>query len=367
MPSESDIESIAGRWWPLDFVRRFLIPVLVVSMIVVGSTRALRSSQVFGTEYGSCTTSWLNDDRPPSDVVFFGSSRTGAGVDVKLIADRMGGQQSVEKIVFAGPSELDRALALRTYLESRGTPSTVAIELSFAPKAEERYETGIEELTPTLRTTGSFRASTYAKMLTDLVRRDDVAWSDVMVRTRVWSPIQFWLHRLSSGWDVAARHPQIAVNPKQSCGENRLGIDGKSEPFDASSPGGSDTPTDKDQTRWTAAAERVRAFDPSAPFTLQELALVRDMVDTSKDAGARQVVLYFLPAYGQTDEALDTAWLQGEFPDTIVWDGREILFDSDRSGLEQQFGSKNHVNRFGAYELSAALAADLAGKGPNDD
>ena len=367
MLSESNIELIESRRRPADFVRRVLIPVLVVSTALVGSTRVLGSSQIFGTEYGSCTTSWLNDDRPPSDVVFFGSSRTGAGVDVELIADQLEGQQSVEKIVFAGPSELDRALALRTYLESRGTPSTVALELSFTPKAEKRYKTGIEELTPTLRTTGSFRASTYAELLIDLIRRDDVALSDVMVRTRVWSPIRFGLQRLSSGWELAARHPQLAVSPEQSCGQNRFGIDGKSKPFDASSPDGSKTPTKKNQKKWTATAEKVKAFDPSALYTRQELALVRDMVEISMVAGAQQVVLYFIPVYGQTEEALDTKWLAGEFPDAIVWDGRDTLFDPNRPGLEQQFGSKNHVNRFGAYELSAALAADMVGTGSNED
>jgi hypothetical protein len=183
----------------------------------------------------------------------------------------------------------------------------------------------------------------------------------------VWSPIRFGLQRLSSGWEFAARHPQLAVSPEKSCGQNRFGIDGKSKPFEASSPDGSKTPTKKNQKKWTATAEKIKAFDPSAPYIRQELALFRDMVDISVQAGAQQVVLYFIPVHGQTEEALDPTWLKGEFPDAIVWDGRDTLFDPNRPGPEQQFGSKNHVNLFGAYELSAALAADMVGTRLNED
>lgn len=122
-------------------VRRVVIPVALLVAIIVPSFRILDSASLPDLNYVLCQMHIVKSDAPPSDAVFFGSSRTGAAVDADAIAAEFDTLDTAEKVVLTLGSEFDRDLAYRTYVKHRGVPKVLGVELSF-----ERYPDRVEEI-----------------------------------------------------------------------------------------------------------------------------------------------------------------------------------------------------------------------------
>ena len=336
-------------------IRRVIIPAITVALVCTASLRTLSSASLPGSEYSACQTSLLHGPDPASDIVFFGSSRTGAAIDAAIITASMAGGETAEKVVYTLGSEIDRDLALRTYLRERGAPQIVALELSFE-RVPARVDEGPLPVSPSERSAAFFSAARYRELVESLLSTKSVGLGDVFLRQRIWNPLRYNASRVEVGWDLASRNPHLAFAPASECSWNfgpRKGrwVVGNALPWDSDVS----LPSEDLLSKWRRQARRFRDFDPTDPWSRLELVMLRDMVSTAKAAGVGTVLLYYLPSYGERTTAMDLGKISEMFPDALVWDGRGILSDESRPGLAQQYNDMNHVNRIGAGEISFAL------------
>lgn len=336
-------------------VRRVVLPLALVVAVTVPSLRVLGSAALPDLDYLLCQMHLVKADEPASDVVFLGSSRTGAAVDATVVADRLDGDlESAEKVVLTLGSELDRDLAYRTYVEHRGAPRVLAIEMSF-----ERYSDRTEGLLtwPTGRSATLFGAREYGDLVGSLRERGAAPLEDTYVRSRVESTPSFLLDRLNVGLDQALRSPDQALRPTDTCSwsfEPRRGrwVAGDTEPFVEAE---AEAPPLSDRRRWRYYSSTFGPLRLSSEWTRQEVMLVRDLVAAAYDDGVETVVLYYLPSFRESPRVMDLDRVARLFPDTVVFDGRTVLLDDARPSLRLQYNDMNHLNIHGAYEISRAL------------
>lgn len=366
MPSSdtptSDVPA-AGRTLPgflRGSIRRVVIPVVLLPAIILPSLNVLRAASLPDIAYTLCQTHIIKSDDAPSDLVFFGSSRTGAGIDVEAVADAFttGALTTAEKVAYTEGNELDRNLAYRTYAKHRGVPEVVAIELSFERKSERVEDLGTM-LRPTTRTATLFETSVYQQMLWSLRQHGGGGVVDTFVKSSYQSSPSYFFDRLGIGADQALRSPGQAISPTDECTwdyKPRPGrwVVGNSEPYVEAN---AKKPKQKKQDAWTAEVQGYRPLDFDDPFTQEEMLLVEDLVDKVLDDGAHAVILYYLPSFNELPSAIDLEELQRRFPEAIIFDGREVLWDEARPKLRMQHYDENHLNRFAAHEISVALAA----------
>lgn len=353
-PTESPTPSLLS-----GFARRVVIPLLALAVILIPSTRVLQSASLPDLNYLLCQTHIIKSDSPPTDAVFFGSSRTGAAVDAVAIAGAFTGNFiTAEKVVYTKGSEFDRDLAYRTYVEHRGVPRVLALEMSF-----ERYTDRVEDegslLRPTGRSNTLFDTEVYARLISSLRDRGDASLTDLYVTSTLQSTGGFFFDRLGVGADQALRSPDMAFFPTDECKwkfKPRKGrwVVGNTKPFIEAN---AELPSRKKQERWTRRSLTSRPLDFDDPWTQQEILLLRDLVDTAYADGVETVILYYFPSFGEAADVIDLRGLQDRLPDAVIFDGRQVLNDPQRPSLAFQYNDANHLNKFAAYEVSVALAA----------
>lgn len=344
----------------MQWVRRLVIPVAVLTVVLVAADRVITSSDS-GLEYFTwCSTEQLVVDEPASDLLVLGSSRSGLGVDPPWIEEQLGGP-SVERITFGSNSELIKDLGLRTYLRERGAPETLVLELGF-----EQHSAAFEALhgpAPEPFDVGSelpvaMDAMTYTDLISDLVAHGDIGRSDLLLRSTIVSPAQFAADRLDSGLAVALRHPGSVVD--RATIECRPDIKimgtrwvwGTSRPYQ---PNRIKEPDPAELQHLEDSASTFKGVDFDDRFTEDELALTRDMIRTAREAGVENVILLYLPAYGKAGSVVDVEEIRSLFPDEPLIDGHRVMSDPSKPLLRYQFVNVTHVNRIGARAISQAI------------
>lgn len=343
-------------------IRRIIVPVIVLGAIITASSRALDSATLppwplLRSRSGLpnsqlCQMSRVRNATRPSDLLVMGSSRTAAAMDVTWMnRSKTSADLRAERVVFTFGSELDRDLAFRTYVADRGVPEVLGIELSFDRARGKKTD-------PLLATTRSqllFEPTPYWDMVGSLRARQNVSLADTYFWSRLQSTGGFELGRIDGGLDLALRDPPAAIRPRRECARTKIGFFdniGTAHPSDTLKP--LDARRAQTWSRLVNGQGGVR-FDTA----VNELKLLRDLVDTAHHAGVKTVFLYYLPGFDEQANAIDLAQVQRRFPDTKIFDARTVLNDPAKPLLRQQFASASHVNPVGAYEVSKAFLEEV--------
>lgn len=341
------------------FVRRIVLPIAILIAILVPSFSILQSASLPDLNNMLCQMHLVKSAEPPSDIVFFGSSRTGAGIDVVAVAATFDGRlETAEKFVLTRGAELDRNLAYRTYVNYRGTPKVLAIELSFE-RRKDRIEEQETPIRPSGRTATLFEMDVYQDLLASLRSSGDATLTSMYFKSTFQSVGGYFFERLGVGADQALRSPSEAIPPTDECVWKftpRRGrwVVGDSMPFIEAE---AKVPSARRQKRWTKAAAKHRLLDFEHPWTQQEMMYLEDMVDTAYANGVETVILYYLPSFQEQTDVIDLEEVQIRIPEATIFDGRTVLNDSTRPSLQLQYRDGNHLNKFAAYEISVAIAA----------
>jgi hypothetical protein len=340
---------------------RVVIPIALLVVIIGSSFRALSSAKLPKIGFLTCQMQLLRTDQPPADVVFFGSSRTGAAVDTTALAGALDGHgvRSVEKVMLTLGSELDRDLLFRTYTRHRGVPKVLAIEVSFERNPGRLKAEGM--LRPTGRTATLFDAEVYAEFVGDHRARGQAGLFNTYVRSRFQSTPSFFFDRVGAGFDHALRTPQVVAFPVERCGTAWTEKEGRwvtdnSQPYDEAT---ATKPSGKKQKKWKSQLAKYHSINFRTPWAKQELLLLRALVDYAFEVGVQQVLLYYLPSFRESPKAIDLRRLQALVPRATIFDGRTVMFDPARPTLQYQHFDANHINKFAAHEMSLALAHAL--------
>ncbi len=344
-----------------NVIRRIVVPVVLLVAVVTASSRALDSATLPAwpllrsrsglPTWQLCQVSRIRASAKPSDLLVMGSSRTAAAMDVAWMnRSHVAPDLRAERIVFTFGSELDRDLAFRTYVEHRGVPKVLGIELSF-DRAGIAKPT--DPLNATTRTQLMFEPKPYSNVVKDLRKQQDIPLSDTYFWSRLQSTGGFALGRIDGGFDLALRDPPAALQPSAHCARNRAGF---FDNYGAARPSDSLAPlSDRRSQEWSRLVNSQGAVNLGADSAGNELKLLRDLIDVAHHDGVETVFLYYLPGFDESSNAVDLDAVQRRFPDTHIFDARTILNDPSKPRLREQFASASHVNPIGAYEISRAF------------
>lgn len=335
-------------------VRRVVIPILALCVIVVPAFNWLRPGRVPGAYMERCQGEQLRNDGPPADLVLLGASRTGFGIDERIVDLNVPDDiaASTEKVVLLGSSEADANLGLRSYVRNRGVPKILGIELQYsrfrgqnAPKRQ--------AITLTNRSYALFGVRDYADYLGSMADDGEVPWTDVYVRSRMDSPLSFFMKHLEIGVEHALRDPVQALRPFEECDRQILSVWGPvaAVPYTDETP----DPPKKLLDSMTRNAERYQPIKLESSRAQGETAVLRNLVDFARAQGVQQIFFYYFPSFGEETLAIDFAGVARELPGVPVLDFRSVLWDDARPGLRLQFRDSAHLNTHGAYEVTRKL------------
>ena len=337
------------------FVRRVVVPVVVLVCLGATSWSWLRPGRIPGQFVDKCLSYQLKKGEPPADLLLLGSSRTGNGLDPKVIRDNLEAESisTVEKFALMGQSEVDANMAYRTYEEHRGAPRVLGIELTFARTATITAPFK-SMLSVSERSSVLFDATTYGKYLADQVKNQSIHVTDIFAQSIFVSPVSYFFGRFNISIEQALRHPTQALRPLRNCGDDvlRMWSEGFSTPLRTSTP--------------AVAAEKLTAYEsvvaryPDVVFTnprvLGELAVLSDTVRLAKESGVGTIFFYYMPSYSEPKSAMNLEALQALRPDWNIFDFRPFINDPTRPILKTQFLDANHFNAVAAYEASQVFA-----------
>jgi hypothetical protein len=340
-------------------IRRLVLPIVVLVAIVAASSRALDSAALPSwpllrsrsglPTWQLCQMSKIRSGAPASDLLVMGSSRTAAAMDVAWM-NRAGSDLRAERVVFTFGAELDRNLAYRTYVQERGVPKVLGLEISFTRSRAKRQANPLQA---TSRTRLMFQPQPYWDLVGSLRDDQDVPTSDTYFWSRLQSTAGFSLGRIDGGLDLALRDPPAAIRPRATCTRNRAGffdnIGTAREPVDL------EPLAERRSQIWSRLVNGQGPVDLTSDVTSDETKLLRNLVDTARRDGVEQVFLYYLPGFDEAADTIDLTAIARLFRDTQIFDAREILNDPSQPLLREQYGSASHVNRKGAYAVSQAF------------
>lgn len=347
----------------MRWLRRLVIPVCILAVLIVSSTRVITSHDAGLVHFTWCWIEQLATGEPAADVLVVGSSRSGLGVDpvwIEQELDRTG--RTVERLTFGGNSEMDRDLALRTYLRDRGVPEVVVLELGFEQRsraAQVYFGATLDVFETPTDMPLAFDSRAYAEMVNALVSDGEVALSDVFVSSRVESPAQYLSERFGLGVEVALRHPGSVVEREvRDCEPDIKApparwVYGTSRPYQ---PRRLQPPTEAELDALDASQGIFGEVDFESEYTQDELLLTRDAVRAARDAGVEHVLLLYMPTYGKAGTLVDVEEIRSRFPDEPLIDGQRVMADPSRPLMRYQYVNITHVNRIGARAISQAIA-----------
>jgi hypothetical protein len=348
-----------------EFLRLVLFPIFILSAIIIPSFRVLESARLPDRARPMCTKEQIVSDQEPSDVLFIGTSRTGAAIDPILIAKNLENEfDSAEKAVLTGSSEFERNLLYLTYARHRGVPRVLAIETSFSSTTSEtwRFPSPPSATWPSNRAVMMFDVGVYQNLISNLQANGGVTASNTFFRSEYQTVAGYFFRRLESGFSFALKSPQLAITPLDTCTWGTTPIQGKwvlgdAEPYDSET---APMATEKKLTQWADLASQFLPFDPTNETTTLELSLIENLIETAYEDGVESVVLYYLPSAWEEPDVSGVSFLAAHLENIEFFDATTVLVDDDRPDLRFQRPNLSHVNRFAAYEISSQFAEFIA-------
>ena len=193
----------------------------------------------------------------------------------------------------------------------------------------------------------------YADYLGSMADDGEIPWTDVYVRSRMDSPLSFFMKHLEIGVEHALREPMQTLRPFEECERQVLSVWGPvaATPYTDETP----VPPEKLLKSMERNAERYRPIDLATSRAQGETSVLRNLVDFARQKGVEQIFFYYFPSFGEETIGIDFAQVAAEFPGIDVLDFRSVLWDDTRPGLRLQFRDSAHLNTYGAYEVTKKM------------
>ncbi len=335
-------------------VRRVIIPIVALCVIMVPAFNWLRAGRVPGAYMNRCQGEQFRNGKPPADLVLFGASRTGFGIDEQILDLNVPDERiaSTEKVVLLGSSEVDANLGLRSYVRNRGVPKMLGIELQYSRFRGENAPKG-QPMSLTNRSYALFGGRDYADYLGSMADDGEIPWTDVYVRSRMDSPVSFFMKHLEIGVEHALRDPAQALRPFGECDRQVLSVWGQvaAAPYTDETP----EPPQKLLDSMEKNAKRYQPINLTSTRAQGETAVLRNLVDFAREQGVEEIFFYYFPSFGEETLGIDFEEVRTEFPGVDILDFRLVLWDDMRPGLRLQFRDSAHLNTYGAYEVTKKM------------
>ncbi|MGA0118048.1 MAG: hypothetical protein ACO3JF_06610 [Ilumatobacteraceae bacterium] len=334
-----------------QFIRMFLLPMALLLILGIISSRWLEAGRVPGFTVKECQAVALRGSEPPADVLLVGSSRLGLAVDDEEVTKTLTNGLKAEKIMIISSVESQQSHAIREYFSQRGVPKILGIEVSIDKKANADANPKLQyRSTPWIRSAVGWK--THLSFWRASLRDGLINWTDVFVQSVVENPIVTGLARFDLGLARGIREPSIVLNPERGCDKHyfRMFSNGWAEQI----PDDYDLPTDSKLEGIKASAGRVPDAQIDSSRALGEFAILNEMVSYARKAGVEEVFLMYLPDYAEDPLVMPADRIQQKVPNTPLFDTRKFFAESDPR-IANQFLDWRHLNIYGGWAVSRAL------------
>lgn len=315
-----------------------------------------------------CLKTDINRQVDKANVLFIGSSRTGAAVDPvyieSLLEDRAGKETSVYKINSTGPDLIFYNMMARDYLERAGAPEHVYIELMYAiKKTSEFYETHKNRpLIPYLSTKGIMLGD--VSDYTALLVTEPFDESSKVIFRKYKNPAQFLASKSNSAFYHFIRHPVSSYGDWRDCQDTdswrRKGglwiygsLDKEAVDSDVLLTGALRT-----SPQFQYSLRNIEPRLPDSAARVYENESLNALKDLFLRAGTKSVNFVFFPSYHEEMSTLDRATYEEKFA------GANLVFlqdlYADKPTLSEMFRDPHHFNKSGALIVSRALSENIS-------
>lgn len=295
-------------------------------------------------------------DDPASDVMFIGTSRTGAGIDPAYIgvelSNNRGVLTTVDRLITWNPDMVHLNLMTRDYLIHRGAPKVAVIELTYWP-AEER---GLQNLhAPTLKIS-SYHFADPSHLRNLILELNDGTRLSFM-KGEISTVAAFASNKLAISIYNFIRQPfDIFQKTKNLCTpERRAQVEGPENGLVFASIGNTNPATAEpvDPKLKTSPPVGEPTYNRTYESNLYQNRLYENTVKLLKAAGVETVILARIAAY--PNMPLDGTLMPGlpRVKDDVVFvDVAAVLPENRRVRMSQQYRDRAHLTPDGARDLS---------------
>ncbi|MFN2098887.1 hypothetical protein [Altererythrobacter sp. MF3-039] len=313
-----------------------------------------------------CSFEFTQLDEPASDILVFGTSRAGRGIDAAyvqtLLRAKTGGDVSVQRLSLANPDIPSFDVFYREYLRQRGAPKLVVLQVLYNREPERQALIGAplhNVRNVLLGDLGDLHA----------VQKEAEAETSGERLRRGYRPITaVAIDKFTNNIYAALRYPyfsSLGMDPNTICVDdlplrqsgNWLHGDLPGEPT-VEDPRDHGSPED-----WAAEVAGYLPLDPAGVDRALEVGQMRRLIQLIRSNGS-EVALVLFPIFGETISQGDLASIRSLYPDLDVIDLDTPFHSAVEANEAAHFVDANHVNAKGALVLSTELASQLEGRLP---
>ena len=301
-----------------------------------------------------CSAAKAKQNAKAHSILFIGSSRVGAGIDLEQLDTYLaeGGhpEENLARLVAFRSDKVQQNLLVRTYLRHHGAPSHVILEATFRKERSISEDQSVE-LIPRVPVSSyrSISVQDYADLLSDPDVSKYIENGKGYLRANHINTIEFLSNRFAQGFYHFLDNPLgvFRLVDKECSPENieRLWW-GKAENY------GNVLPPARHQTPFLeTASEAELRYD---------LTFLRNTIEVLKEAGVPRVTLFGMPDAAQREPSNVSAALLAEyFPKTPYVELLRISTQAERDFLAGQYRDHAHLSPAGAELTSKILARYL--------
>lgn len=326
--------------------------VAIAGLAGIGSSYAYYPVQI----ETQCAFAIARAKTPAPDVLLFGSSRTGRGLDPLYIERQLaasGVKANVERLVSTGPEIGTSIILAREFVRHHGAPKVAIVEIIYNRRPDEQDKISEPVSSPRnvmMANMADLKAAREATFPDQPLNNARIALRDSITKltSNVFSGLMFLSHRVTGS------------RPKELCtGENMYRQTGIWPYGDL--PGDPINPTWRlpgTAEDWKAEAAEYFPIAPAAPFRATQTRQIKEVVTVFAEAGSN-VVMIIYPTIGEDLDQKTSQELQTIFADQKIID-MVTPFNAVTRGRENDvFADPTHVGPKGAIILSDLMAEKI--------
>lgn len=336
-----------------NFLALVVVPLSLLLTAAFTADRWLAAGRVPGFTFNECQALHLRSSEPASDVLLIGSSRLGLAIDSEVVQKSLvENQLSVEKRMIIGSIEAQQDHALREYINNRGAPKVLGIEISIDRKPGDENDSWTQYRSTTwIQAVPSW--SINFQFVKSLLDKGVISLRDIMFHSRVQNPLATTLARFQLGIEQVLHHPDQLKKPEKGCNRSyfKMFKNGWAEPM----PDDYELPSEAKKIQIQESANRVPDANINSSRAVGEFVVLQDMIDFATKSGVEDIFLIYFPDFEEDPEVMPINEIQTRVPGVPIFDVREVFKNADPR-VRFQFLDWRHLNSYGGWVVSSDIA-----------
>ncbi|MEM8686924.1 MAG: hypothetical protein AAGF81_06330 [Pseudomonadota bacterium] len=320
------------------------------------------------TPSSACVYTLAEQNAAPADVLFVGTSRMGRGVDAgymeKRLAAQYGRQVTVERISLSTSNVTQFRPVIKRYVEARGAPKLVFLQLIYNFKPEERRSADMPVNPPRnvafapldelLQIQNEARLNDHETVLPRSLEAGYMSIPAMLlakVEMTIVAALKYPAHRFlgrTTGCRGAEMHRHMNPTRLYNTIDDQVTFQPETEAGK------------KTRLANLKITQAYLPFAPLSPVRRFENQQMKAMIDQMEKGGSK-VVLAYLPALGEREIAPEVLnEIKTAFPTTPLVHPMSLFAGEDGDKLAVSFVDTHHVNHYGALQFSRYFTARIA-------